>query len=261
MISPNNDLPTMIVFKIVNHYVNKTAPTNYYGLGDIMRGIISTYQYCKSINCKMLIDIHEHPLTSVIEINPKYNTEIGGPVYFYGVDGGTFDTLELTSKDSVIFCNVFPNSLTEDDTEFLKSVIIVKDKYKIALPASYNVFHIRTGDFYQYVTSIPPVFYRYIELIQTHASPGDIVCSDSNTFKQLVKEALPHLKVYNEDVRGSHTGCNNSIDILRAAIEDFQIMMGASKIYTYSVYWWVSGFVEWCSKMNGIPLINLKQVI
>jgi hypothetical protein len=65
--------------------------------------------------------------------------------------------------------------------------------------------------------------------------------------------------VYNQDVTGSHIGYETTHAILKATIEDYQILMGATMIYTYSVYNWISGFVNWCSTAYGIPLINLKK--
>ena len=47
--------------------------------------------------------------------------------------------------------------------------------------------------------------------------------------------------------------------IIRDTLIEFFLLKNANKITTYSIYDWVSGFVNWISKIYDIQLLSIKN--
>jgi hypothetical protein len=262
----NNDIPT-IIFTLTQSNVfqdNKTLKSGFWGLGDSIRGILAVYQFCKTHRYEFLLDIHKHPFSNFLEDNttPYHcNYEYSKTTFFWG-DGGALPSVKEDFKNGkvyFIYSNVFPNEpLLSDEKRLIRSLLTIKKEYMLELPATYSVLHIRAGDSYIVSNISDSLLNTYVELVKKYAKPGDIICSDNVKLKRHIAKTIPTVTVFVNDIRSGHVGYDTDPLILQNTLTDLQVIMGAQKVYTYSIYPWVSGFVRWVTTCFDIPLIDVK---
>lgn len=244
----------------------QTTTNGFWGLGDTLRGILTLYQYCKRNRYEFIVDTHRHPFSKFLKENTSLYHRIadGKNITFEGVDGGPFLSLKLNVKNGDtrhIICNAHPEEpLLSDEKWLIRTLLQVKSEYQLALPTQpYSVLHIRVGD-----TAINGLISAvqlatYIDLVNQYLVAGDVVCSDSVQLKRHIMTVNPTIKVYVNDRRSGHVGYDTEPDLLRNTLDDLQIVLGATRVFTYSNYVWVSGFVVWGCKCFNIPLVDVKN--
>ena len=236
-------------------------PYSHYtwGLGDALRGTLAVYQFCKANNCRFVVDIHRHPFSHFLEWTPSdLHVQVDrAAIHLYGLGGSPIHKPAPGRTEFVYGNSLCRETLTEDEKALVQNILRVKPEYKLELPAEYNVVHIRVGDSRMGEQSVHKLEH-YIPVIERCTKAGDYLCCDSPALKRLCKQLLPHVNVVNEEGRPSHFGTDTSLDALRVTLDDMQIIMNARKIYTYTVYPWVSNFVQWISKSFDIPLESIQ---
>jgi hypothetical protein len=138
--------------------------------------------------------------------------------------------------------------------------------YNVSAP--YSIIHIRLGDdeFFKdksmNVSNIKNIN-NAIHIIKKYIEPKDILMSNSFHLKQHLKSLNANITMFN--TRPLHLGelstifYENVTESIKETLYEFITLMNASKIKTYSVYEWVSGFVKFAGLICDIPLIDLKQ--
>jgi hypothetical protein len=236
----------------------------FWGLGDILRGMISLYQYCKARRLTFKVDISHHPLCKYFDTvnNPYFITQPVNNTNFYGGDGAEYTTLEVPHEDNCqVFTNVWPLApFTDDEQRLIPSILRIKDEYKLNLPTDYNVYHLRFDDNEITCTELTPLMNEMLEKISRTIKPGDILCTNIPLVKRVAKDKYG-INTYNDSVNGSHIGYETDDAVNTSVINDYQILSNASNIYTYSIYVWVSGFVQWVAIAYNKPLIDMKSGI
>jgi hypothetical protein len=258
----NNERPT-IVFTLTQtnvFHANINLTKAFWGLGDSIRGILAIYQFCKLHRCEFLIDIHQHPFSVFL----KDNTTPHHCQYAYSQSTFVSDTNQPFSVKNgeryFVYSNAFPKEpLLSDEKRLIRSLLTVKKDYILELPEMYSVLHIRIGD--EHIASDIPVamLNTYVELVKKHTVPGDVICSDNVQLKRHIAKTIPTVTVFVNDIRSGHVGYDTDPLILQNTLTDLQVIMGAQKVYTYSTYSWVSGFVRWVTTCFDIPLIDIKN--
>jgi hypothetical protein len=184
-------------------------------------------------------------------------------VMFEGVDGGNFTTLKFSLNNGDVhhvYCNTFPcEPLLYDEKHLIRSLLSVKEEFRLDLSNNYSVLHVRAGDSAINGELDGKKLAEYVSLVNQYLEKGDVFCSDSVQLKHHVAASCPGIRVFVNDRRSGHVGYDTDPALLHNTLDDLQIVLGAKRVFTYSSYCWVSGFVDWGTKCFDIPLINLKK--
>lgn len=248
-----------LIFKWVqvNDVINK-APNYSWGYGDILRGMVSAYQYSKQHRLNFWVDISQHPLNMILSPTSFYSKRFPySKVSFIGGDGGDYSTLKVdTSHSNVLFCNVWPNTpLCEDELELLRSFTRVKPdilRWDQPTPKTYRVIHMRTGDT-NINSHLDNVAY-YMELIESVGKLGDYIITDCNELRSYIYDNHPKYKIVLPGSKIAHSGYTKELESMYLLAAELMLLKGASEVFTFSVYNWVSGFVDWVCKAYSVPL-------
>jgi len=242
------------------------ATSGFWGLGDALRGMLALYQFCKRNRCEFVLDTHRHPFSAFLETDtsPYHRATAGTSIMFTGDDGGTFTSLKLPLQSGGthhIFTNVYPElPLLSDEKRLIRSLLCVKSEFQLTLPSQpYSLLHIRTGDGKIDGVISPKELAKYVDLIKKYLKAGDVLCSDSVQLKRYVATEMPDINVNVNDRRSGHVGYDTDPALLRNTLDDMQIVLGAARVFTYSNYGWVSGFVQWGCLCFDIPLVDIKM--
>lgn len=249
-----------------NIKMNKNDTTSYWGLGDLLRGTIKLYQIAKKHNYNYIVDIQLHPISSFL-VNKKHEysdfiLQQKDKVFFiedsepYIVESKK-DIVFLVSRDG--YKNMDP--ITQDCKDFMKKFLtpnedfekFFQEKRKIIKDEKYNILHFRLGD-ECLVKKEGKGFSSYLPLVKKNKEPNDILLSDNRKFKKFVDI---YEKVFYFDFDLAHVGFHESTDSIKNTIFEFFLLIRSSKIKTFSVYCWTSGFVNWAHIIYDIPLFKI----
>ena len=236
----------------------------YWGLGDIIRGMISVYQIAEKYNYKYIIDIQLHPISKYIKYNEHEYSQLirdnKDNIYFQSDP----ENYIKNSTSNVIYFNTnkqinYSIEITDECKNYIKNVLtptIELSEYikSIKLQRSYNIIHYRIGDD-DTVENKETDMVEFIDNFNKNKEIDDILMSDSTKFKNKIKEISD---IYLFDFEIGHLGVETDNIKIKNTLAEFFIMAGAKKIKTYSTYSWISNFVEMISKLYNIEVINLK---
>lgn len=234
-----------------------TPRDNFWGLGDIIRGIIATRQLCVKNGYEFILDIHKHPFSQFLVHDVSSTVATLTDV----TDVKFFQSLERVPdlpSPVVLMTNAWCTDPTEDDKAFIRQFLTIRPEYKIPTlsATSYNVLHFRLGD-----ACIEGAEMNYIGLfpmIIRNFKENDILCSDSTKFKIFMKSRFGDIRTYGDDCLAGHIGKERDPRRLLATLTDVQVLTNARQIHTFSVYRWTSGFVDWIARCYNIPVTTMK---
>ena len=265
---------------IKNH--NKDTENTLWGIGDCMRGTLTLYKLSKIMNFNLIVDIRHHPISNFIKIrkiDDKYLNYIDNNLeelkfYFYLENLKKFITNSLVNNDIVcIHTNAFieedniyntNNNITHDEQQFMKDIFIPNDSFKnyidtkiINIPKKYNIIHFRLGDniCFDLEKLNDNDLNKYEDIFKRNYEENDILISDNKIFKDYIKSKY-NITVFDNNI--GHVGSTLDIELIKGTLFDFFIQSNSSKIKSYSVYEWISGFVHWNSKIYDIPIEIIK---
>jgi len=252
----------------------KESKTNH-GFGDKLRGAIFLNQYCKKNKINLNIDATDDICSKylknvvsseydiiknkkIINLGDKTNNEIKE----------TIEKLLLEQNIIYIYCNGYPNELTEDDKNFAKYICEPQDdlmdeinKKLKDLPNNFGIKHFRFNDniFNTDITIDNKLFKKYYDLLLANNRKSDILFTNSNNFKTYAKENLKikTIDCNNELCKIQHTGESSDEESVKNSFIEFLILSKAKYITSYSCYDWASNFVKWPSKIYDIPFYNV----
>lgn len=257
------------IIQVWSHYYYNKKPdkfNNFYGIGDILRGTMNLYLYCRKNNYNFVVDIHLHKLSEyIIENNHLYRNLIErnkNNIPF--VKGEELDKFINNSTEDTIFLftnlNKQINNPDEDTINFMKNLLKPKqdlqnyiDKY-LEIYNNFNIMHFRLGDNELVRNNNNKDFKKYLNILEKIPfSENDILISDSNTFKKFIEKKKIKIKILKTNP--SHIGLNND---LKDTLLEFFLLSRAKKINSYSVHRWNSGFVRWNSIIFKKDVVFIK---
>jgi len=65
----------------------QTNKDNFWGLGDLIRGTIATYQLSKKYNFELIIDIHNHPISNFLDFKKTEYSDYNKNLIFFICNG------------------------------------------------------------------------------------------------------------------------------------------------------------------------------
>lgn len=255
---------------------------NIQGLGDKLRGTIGIYQYCQANGIPCVFDARfsvfgkflansspQNPNPAITQSTPVHQLL---NVYDDPNALGKFISKHISQTKDNYVClstNLFPQvPLTLSDMEFLKWVMepspklksLINSVYK-SIPPSHTIQHFRFEDKKEPDDDLCA---KCLELLELSYKPTDMLMTNSNKFKDWVKLHFP--KIYTLDYHQSdksdkinlHVGLNPSDSVIEFTLLEYNLIIKASQIKTYSQYPWVSAFVYWPAQFYLIPITNTK---
>lgn len=245
---------------------NITPTDNYafWGIGDIIRGIIAVNEICAKYDYEFYIDFQKHqikhflkenvhPFSSHVESTKNIPYIFPGKVEKYITECNENIVMLVTNE---VFNKPIPlnmktqlkNILTPNDT-FQKEINVYISK----LPKNYEILHFRLGDD-KLVRNNDIYFENIINKLDNHFNENKVIVTDNMTLKQFL---LKKEKYYNNILDTGmpcHIGIQTTLSSLKNTLIEFYIITRSSNIRSYSVYSWISGFVNIPSILYDIPL-------
>jgi hypothetical protein len=238
----------------------QTETTNFWGLGDGLKGIITTYQYCKRYNYKFVLDIHKHPISYFLKYSDNtHSILLDSTSVPFVQDVPRYITMNQHLDVIPIFSNSQQFETIDDDTKMLiRNILVLKDQFvNSSLNTKYKTFHFRLGDLnIRQNNNIDHLFDHCINILRIHSNIGDYMCSDSFLFKQKVAGIFPNLNILNKDKQSGHVGYEIDLEKIKTTIDDLQLLTNSTCIYSFSIYGGLSAFADIIAKCFGIQIIK-----
>ena len=253
----------------VNNLVTDDT-NNFFGLGDILRGTMAMFQLSKKYDFNLIVDIQLHPVSKYLQIKGhEYNNYVlqnANNIPFIYPE----NIEQFIQNNNENVCCLLTNShligeVTQECKDFIKNILVPNDEFakyindlKIAknTPANYNILHFRLGDTLLVRNAGNVDFQNYINIMNQHKEPNDILMSDSARFKEQVMTGNYGIFLFHIHV--AHLGYANHTSDIKDTLFEFFIITQASKIKTFSNYSHISGFVNLAYLVYDIPLHRIQ---
>ena len=237
------------------------------GLGDLLRGTISLYEYCRKKKYNFYVDIQLHPLSSLLNIplSPfsdyvKLNED---QIKFYY---NPYNEIENSSEDVILIAtNISPEEpLGEEVKEFMKVFLtpqnwvseLLESRIRDLGLTSYNIFHLRCGDNEFFNRKNWWQRFAARQIFKKSFEESDLLLTDSVKLKQELRLTYK-AKTFTDT--SAHIGSAiDSATILDTLLE-FYAICNAKKIKSYTRYTHLSGFVYFPSIIYDIPMTTLEM--
>lgn len=259
-----------------------TKSNEFFGFGDLIRCSIELYKLCKYMGYNFILDISLHPISQFYnEYKHEYSDLISqnkDKVYHIPC----YNILRYISKsikenDVLYFISNFglsnsnpkfgeTESETKERTEYFKNIFTpneefmkyINDNYKDILNRKYNILHYRFEDNYL-LNKCEEDFDKFYEHVINNYNDNYIFMCDSTEFKKYIKNKNQNIILIDNEV--CHIGKCKNKELLKYTLSELYIISKSKYIKSFSVYGWISGFVNHISKLYDIPLdgnINVK---
>jgi len=250
--------------------------SNFWGIGDIIRGTVACYQICKRYNnsereVNIIVDTHKHPVGKLLKNNTSIFSnkldKMGDYVPFIKSEDIIIylERALINSDNDTVFFMTNANAglpLKNDEKEFMKKLLEpgehlsrLIDKHGSYLPKEYSVHHYRLGDneLVRNETYNNIYWGLYTKLVQNYQD-NDVLFSDTKGFKDFIKEQW---SIKQLETNIGHLGIDKDENKIIDTMVEFFIISKSTKIKTYSVHNWGSGFVKWIAEIYDIPLYTI----
>lgn len=243
----------------------QTNLNNYWGFGDMLRGTIRLFQFCKKHNYRFIVDMQLHNISNYFLQSPHEYSDLirqnQHDIIF--IHGHQLEDFIMNNSNSVVY--FFTNADCDEnlDTEtkdFINHLLTPNESFKsyismksATLSEKYNILHYRLGDWELVGKSQNNNISNYVEHVIQNSDQMDILISDSIDLKCEVKKH-PMVNILVLDTIPLHIGYEIT-QSLRDTIFEFMLLTKATKIKSHSIYQGRSGFVYWASKVYNIPLV------
>ena len=264
-------MKTVILVWKHRYYNYKTTRHDYFwGIGDMLRGAYGLFNLSKKMNFHLIVDFSLHPISRWLEAKPhEYSQYVKDkqdliPLVYPTDNVIKYIDSQLSSADmTMLYTNLgldeYNHSASPEAKCFMKSLLTPTaefqhyiDTAKASIPFSdYSIIHYRLGD-EELVRSNMRNTLRYKDHLLKHLEKNDILLSDSNTFKKLIK--TNNINVFMFDAPICHLGVHTDPDAVKHTLFELLLLSNATKIKSYSIHGWISGFTHMISMVYDIPL-------
>jgi hypothetical protein len=232
--------------------------TNFWGLGDIIRGLVYTYTLCKRMNVRLFVDFSMHPLSKFIKRQDHpyhaYVDSMVGKIPF--IEGRDVEHVINSYQLPIFITNgeMYKGELPNDCKTWIRSLFssYVPSDTPVA---PFKALHMRLGDQHM-ISNETGDYSKAYEIYKVHTDKDTILFSDCKKFKMYVKSRDPSARMFDVDI--AHLGVMDNSSGIEGTLREYFMLSKASCIKTYSTYPWISGFVHSISKVYDVPIISLK---
>jgi hypothetical protein len=239
-----------------------------YGLGDLLRGSIGLYRYCKKHGHNFIVDFSLHPISSCLKVKEHPFSEIvkarnDNIVALLDKDIDAFIKRKLSKNDHVLLAtncwlNQFNIPADPELKVFIKNLFDFTDEFSQyvsshmeSIPLNpYKIIHVRLGDDALIHNQQSNRQQEYINTICSIKTDNSILLTDSNELKNAAK--VSGIFMFNDKL--SHLGSSKDIDGITHTLFEFILLTRASHIESFTVYFWTSGFAKIANFIYDVPL-------
>jgi len=256
------------VFICQQSYCNypRQSNENFWGLGDVLKGIATAYMACRTVGIKFYVDMSNHPLSEFLQLpdHPHQYLVKTGHTKVASIHFHTMQSIEdflryCTNEETPLLfsCHgpIVP-SYTQECQEFMQQLLTPTPAFheffqRMKPSTPYTIIHVRAGDSHLLQESNDSIE-EIVQLFLQHTEPTDVLLSDSPAFRAYVRDHYPSCRVY--DVKICHTGVSTDSVAIQNTLFEFFVASQATSIKTHSYYEWKSGFMDNVHKIYGVPL-------
>lgn len=248
---------------------------SYWGIGDIIRGILTTYAVCQKYNYNFYIDFQKHPISKLLVDNhhPFYK-EVKNNNKITFVWKESIDKYMSQHPDDLIMimnCQKYQMNQINLENEdqnilnylskiftptpvFLKKMIHMKENYQV--PSNYHILHFRLGQCEKKNNNIDNILLqKCINIYLKYQNNRIVIISDSmilkNELKRFNAKMIPFSNI-------SHLGYQNDLPLVENTLIEFFLLINAKSIITFSKFGWISGFAKYAAIIKNVPLFQIK---
>jgi hypothetical protein len=247
-----------VIFVWTANVNNIDTDVSFWGIGDVVRGIISMYQLSTKYGFRLIIDTQLTPISELLKAGKHdysdYVLSNRDNIPFV-YPGKVMDFINNHESNVVLLMtnDVYKDQITEDCKAFVKAVLTPTDEFESCILSGVaGIVHCRTGD--QLLVrngELDDDFYN--KIIRTIGVPSDfLLMSDSLILKQRIKREYPAIPMLDTNI--GHTGYKHHSSILKDTLMEFLIITRSKQIHSYTVYNWPSGFVKIAHDIYDVPL-------
>lgn len=246
----------------------------FWGIGDVIYGILCVNYICKKLNCNFYIDFSKHPVSKFLAENNHPFTDIVNNTKNINLSWFVEDEIKKNKSNVILIfsigcdtiknkesflksCNSnkiidYLNKILIPNKNMLNHIDILKKKYNIG--DNYNIFHFRLGDDEMMNNKIKyeSLFKDLIKFYNKHRMNDEIVLSDTIKFKKVLRDKC-NSNIINFDNIG-HFGVHDNLDNIQNSLTEFFLCLNANHIKTFSFHRHSSGFVRLPSLLKNIKL-------
>jgi hypothetical protein len=253
------------------------------GLGDLLRGTMYLCELSQQLKFRLIVDTQLHPVSHFLISNSHEYSDYVRQNKHQVINLVNAVNSAAKIKEHVLAKTDDPILLIANPTDNIHShpsphaVALIRTilapseefksyfgamcaEFKIASP--YTIVHLRLGDddLVQQIANNQK-YNALLPLIDAHIHPNDNarIISDSAAFKQYLSKVRPHLAHRIIPTTPVHLSHSTDIDMMKETVFDLFLLMNAHAIKTYTNYVWVSGFVQWISRVFNVPLISMQS--
>jgi hypothetical protein len=259
------------VIQVWTHHcynMQQTETSNYWGIGDVLRGTIQMYMLSKKLGFTLYVDTSLHPIGKyLVPIENPYADLIQAnkdKIEMVPASKNLEDHLKnINKKEDIYFC--FTNAhctepFDEECRAFIKRILsplpqFDKELHQIIPFESYQIMHFRLGDDELVGNKSKNTSRCIINLIKQNKGINDVLISDSLSLKN---DRDVQSEVYVLNTIPQHLGRCSDHESIRGTLTDFFLLSRATNIKTYSCYEWTSGFAYWAHQIYDIPLSKIE---
>ena len=253
-------------------YCNCTTTDDsfFWGIGDMLRGAYGMFNLSQSMNFKLIVDFSLHPLSMILENKEHEYSQLVKeqkdrvPVIYPTHNVISYIEKCFSTSDVVLlYCNLEPSAYNIAPTielkQFMQSLLTPNNEFKSFIDSrlalipfpEFSIIHYRLGDD-EIVRNNIRDYTKYKQHLLNNIKQGDILISDSVSFKQMINESSTIFSFQGEI---GHVGVHTDINAIKNTMFELILISKAKSIRSYSVYGWVSGFVHAIHAIYDIPLI------
>lgn len=249
------------VWTIHYHPLHKPIIEIGLGLGDMIRGALGLFEYCREKKHDFILDIQLHPISTMLNVPPSpfadFVKQHKDEIKFLPHPDKIVE--ESTDDVHLIACNFCPyEEFSMEAKQFMLKVLTpkkcVSDMLELQLSMQklnqYNILHLRCGDNEFLGKSNKWKRFVATKVALYNHEKNDVLLTDSVKLKHELKNRAGFNVFSNSAVHFAHEF--NSETLLSTMLE-FYAVTKAQKIKTYSRYAHLSGFVYFPSLLYGIP--------
>jgi len=252
---------------------------SYFGLGDVIRGTIHMYILSKKYDINLIVDTQLHSLNAYLKKRPHPYEDLvlknkdNIPFLPFVFSGDSFNNFikfindETNYTDGVLFMMtngpIRIKHITQDCKDFIKDILSPNDEFRAYMDEKmktipypeYDILHYRFGD-NEMIKMINEQHAEFIENVKKHCTNSTILLSDSQGFKDFVKQ---NFEIFMFDINICHLGHPIEIHDLKDTLFEFFMTTRAKSIKTYTVHNWLSGFVRISNLIYDVPLVRISR--
>lgn len=266
----SQEIDKQVIFVWVTNVCNKKRTPNgrdgYWGMGDIVAGMLSTHDICADHGIKYCIDITRSPLARFVDHIDHHMSYDYDNIQF--IERDEVESYIVNNKQQLIpmLNNMMLDKYSDQAKEYVRNVLkpnkqfqdhINQTRKQIGLADDYNVLHIRAGDTYMQKGGSGGLLSEHYEIIMNAVSTRTgndwLILTDNVNLKREIKQNFPEAIQCSME-KPVHSGLDHTHDNIKQTLTEFYLVCASKSIKNFSAYSWSSNFITQPAMIHNIPV-------